>query len=124
MVMADAVPEQDGVKAMGPAVQRINAASRLVASRVAASGRLVEGVPTFEEQHAWQLANEPPLPALCLTSPRDVVVPASGVRAFAASLREASPGRDVRVVDGLDGAHCQLAVSDRERYSQATHEEQ
>jgi dienelactone hydrolase len=58
------------------------------------------------------------VPTLCLTSDEDMVVPARGVRAYAAALSKAHPGRDVRV-SSLKGSHCQLFTGDRERYADA-----
>lgn len=113
MVMASCTPGGRG--GLGPAMKRIEAASRILAKRIVSSERLLGG-ETFEEMHAWQQLHEPSVPTLCLTSRGDLVVPEAGVRAYAASLRAAQPTRDVRVVS-LQGTHCQLAKSDREQMS-------
>ena len=80
-----------------------------------------EGDHTFEAMHEWQKRHERPAPTLCLTSDKDVVVPARGVRAYAASLRAAQPQRDVRV-HTLAGSHCQLDVGDAAGYAEAVRE--
>ena len=108
MVMADCVP---GVKAGGSrmgnirlAQKRIEAASRLLATRYATKGgapadsEQTQAEISFEDLHRWQLANEAAVPTVCLTSKMDLVVPECGVRAYAAALQAGQPGRDVRVV--------------------------
>lgn len=119
MVMADAVPSGGGM--MKPAIQRIEAASRLLAKATARGGS-EEGANeddwSFDDLSAWQLEHESPVPTVCLTSKADLVVPEAGVRAYAKALQDAHVGRDVRVVS-LGGTHCQQVITDRERYTEA-----
>ena len=65
---------------------------------------------TFEgyvSPYAFVAAKEPPVPALCLTSNEDSVVLPEAVAHWAATLREAKPGRTV-TVETLQGGHCHL----------------
>merc|ERR1740117_2470817 len=71
--------------------------------------RFRAGVGIFDEMLAWQKLHEPDVPALCLTSVKDTVVPPAAVRAFANELRSARPGRSVQIKTMERGAHAQLA---------------
>ena len=69
----------------------------------------------------WQVAHDPHVRTLCLTSEQDDVIKAAGVRKFAEMLTAAQPGRPVRVAT-LKGAHVMLAHVDGQRYDQAIKE--
>jgi hypothetical protein len=65
---------------------------------------------------AWQCANEPPVPTLCLSSPIDPVVPQKGIYAFGERLRTAQPTRSVRHAS-ISAPHCQLADKEPTAYA-------
>lgn len=100
--------------------QRIEASSRLLAHAVASrgnlNGRTASSADSFESLLQWQLEHEKAVPTLCLTSPIDLVVPMTGVRAFAGALRAAQPTREIEVVE-VRAPHCQLAATEPEAYS-------
>lgn len=111
MALADLKPPG---QTLGQAAKRVDAASRATARRMAA-GALNDA---FESFRTWQLAHEPPVSTLCLTSPTDPVVPMAGVEAFAAGLRAAQPSRGFELI-ALEAAHCQLAQQQPAAYAAA-----
>ena len=111
MVMSSCIPGSG----LGPAVKRIEAASKLLARAVATNPSMILK-ESFEDVHTWQLKHEAPVPTICLTSPADVVVREAGVRDYAAALQAAQPKRQVSVVS-LKGNHCQLVKVDRDEYA-------
>ena len=59
------------------------------------------------------------VPALCLTSAKDVVIPEAGVRQYADALREARPSRQVTVQSFPSGSHGQLVRDEPAAYASA-----
>ena len=106
MVMSGSIPGAGSMSDVPAAKRRIDAACHLLATGFSARAAAYRS-ESFEEQHAWQLAHESPVPTLCLTSSADHVVPESAVRTYADALRGAHAHRDVRVVS-LRGSHCQV----------------
>ena len=68
--------------------------------------------------HTYDATTTPPVPTLCLTSDGDTIITPREVADWANFLREAAPGRDVRLVQ-LSGTHCLLMIRDRKAYCQA-----
>ena len=125
LVLANLLPPGMGLP---EASKRLNAASRLLADRMNATPADKATDTTkpeeaftdmsFDAMLEWQLANEKPVPTLCLTSPMDQVVPEAGVRAFAKMLQTAQPSRQVTVTT-INAAHCQLGSTDPKKYTEA-----
>ena len=90
--------------------RRPEAASRLLAK----NANEVLGTP--DDDLAWQCANEPPVPTLCLSSPIDPVVPQKGIYAFGERLVAAQPTRSVRHAS-ISAPHCQLADKEPKAYA-------
>ena len=76
------------------------------------------GAPGAASVFEAQAALEPRAPALVLTSEQDAVLPAAGVRAFAASLRTKDRAARLEV---LRGQHVQLLRSDPKAFAVAVH---
>lgn len=91
--------------------KRLKAACNISAARLAAQR------DPFGPMHAWQLANEPPVRTLCLSSSDDDVIPARAVHEYAERLRTQQPSRLVTEVV-LPGAHCQLLQASAGQYNQ------
>jgi hypothetical protein len=107
MVVSDMTPPDLGILR---AKKRLEAASRLLAK----NANEVLGTP--DDDLAWQCANEPPVPTLCLSSPIDPVVPQKGIYAFGERLVAAQPTRSVRHAS-ISAPHCQLADKEPKAYA-------